>query len=785
MKRVKIFCLMMCISLFLTGCSKGGSALDGSERTNQASQSSKVPDAPKREWVYVPEVIEVDARQYVPYENMQLAGDVFCYAVQGGDTETASKNIGRYSLTTRELKKSPIDFPEGGRIWDLGKHFFTQAEELYATANVYPADYSSMKRFLCKFDAEGNCLFSKDITEQAGRNESLDRLTVDTQGRIYIFVDNGEILLYTGDGEYHGSVRCCPPESTVPVRIKGACSGADGKYYVCIGKGRMDISGEILSAEEARWGEDRSVSCTLAEIDFESAKLTEVATNLPNVSGICAGKRKEGDSGSGYDFLFYDNRAVYGYNLASQKNNSGSPWEELFVWLDSDINGYCVTNLYLLSDGRPCATVYDYKYEDKAIVALTKVKGEDAPIREELVLATVDGKSDLEAMAVKFNRGNSRYHITVKRYESLTDLYNAVLKKEPIDLIDISGVNVQKLVSRGFLENLAPYVEQSEALKPADFVDGILDAYTFEDTLVGIPTSFSIRTVVGKETQMEQKAGLTLEELLTAADRYPKAKTFDGMTKEEMMQYIMMFNEDAFIDWKTGDCHFESEKFKAVLQYVNRFPDALKGEEEGTSLSDKIQRGEVLFAIADMTTFSAVQRFEKMFEGDASYVGFPTTEGRGGHLLLGWDAYAIAVSSKHKEGAWQFIEDLLTRDKTEMYYDTYEAGSFSHYFPSLKKVLNERVEDTIEEGRQIPKDKYPIYDYGSGGAFQPHVLSWDDVNVILDLIPDATPAFSVKEDEVIKIIGEEAPAYYTGQKSAEDVMKVIQNRVSLYVKENL
>ena len=110
-------------------------------------------------------------------------------------------------------------------------------------------------------------MFSKDITKQAGRNESLDRLTVDAQGRIYIFMDK-EILLYTRDGEYHGSVRYCPPESTVPIRIKGACSGADGKYYVCIGKGRMDISGEILSAEEARWGEDRSVIRTEAAIDI-------------------------------------------------------------------------------------------------------------------------------------------------------------------------------------------------------------------------------------------------------------------------------------------------------------------------------------------------------------------------------------------------------------------------------------------------------------------------------------------------------------------------------------
>lgn len=50
------------------------------------------------------------------------------------------------------------------------------------TANVYPSDYSHMKRFLCRFDSEGNCLFSRNITEQAGRGASLDRLAVDGGG---------------------------------------------------------------------------------------------------------------------------------------------------------------------------------------------------------------------------------------------------------------------------------------------------------------------------------------------------------------------------------------------------------------------------------------------------------------------------------------------------------------------------------------------------------------------------------------------------------------------------
>lgn len=44
---------------------------------------------------------------------------------------------------------------------------------------------------------------------------------------------------------------------------------------------------------------------------------------------------------------------------------------------------------------------------------------------------------------------------------------------------------------------------------------------------------------------------------------------------------------------------------------------------------------------------------------------------------------------------------------------------------------------------------------------------------------------SETRNEIIKIIHEEAQACYSEQKSADDVAKVIQNRVSLYVCENI
>lgn len=756
MKKLKgirpAYCLMVCVSLFLTAC--GGSGIFGrdgisdsdsiSERDGTSGENSISGEGaasyiePDREWVYVPEVFTVDSRQYVDYERMQPVGDTLCYVSRGEDTQSGVKSICRFSLADGGFQSVPIHWPEGGNDWEVGSRFFTQDQGLYMTANVYSAG-SGMKRFLCKIDSEGNCLFSRDITEQAGRNVSLHGLIVDGQGRSCLYLDNGEILLYTGEGEYHGSVGYRSSDSQVPAQVRGACVGTDGGLYICVGRERVNI------AEGDAEGTD-SVRCALMEIDFENVRLLEIAGNLPNINGLCRESSQGSDSVGQYDLLLYDEKAVYGYRFDT-KSDSESPGEELFRWMESDVNGYCVKNLYLLEDGRLCATVVDWMNDDRVIVALKRTRAEQAPKREELVLATVDGGSDLATMAVRFNRGNSRYHLSVKSYDSLTDLYNAVLTKAPIDLIDLSGVNVRKLVDRGLFEDLAPYVDRSEVFERSDFVEGILDAYTWGDTLTGIPVEFMIRTVVGNGAKLNNKGGLTLEELYSIEDRYPGTKAFDGVTREEMMQYIMMFHEDVFIDWDTGVCHFDSEEFQAVLQYVSQFPEHPAGGRE--------EESEVLFAIKEASPY-VLWDCVKKFGEDAACVGFPSVDGRGGHLLISSDAYAIASVSKHKESAWAFIEDSLTQDRGELYAELWLT------WPALKKTLAERVEVAMDRER----------------------FTWDDVNTALKLVPHAMPFFSVKDDEIIKIINEEAGAYYSGQKGAGDVVSVIQNRIQLYVDES-
>ena len=61
--------------------------------------------------------------------------------------------------------------------------------------------------------------------------------------------------------------------------------------------------------------------------------------------------------------------------------------------------------------------------------------------------------------------------------------------------------------------------------------------------------------------------------------------------------------------------------------------------------------------------------------------------------------------------------------------------------------------------------------------------SLEEADLILRLIEAAKPVSFSEANEVVKIINEEAEGYYLGQKTAEEVMEIIQNRVRIYVNE--
>lgn len=59
----------------------------------------------------------------------------------------------------------------------------------------------------------------------------------------------------------------------------------------------------------------------------------------------------------------------------------------------------------------------------------------------------------------------------------------------------------------------------------------------------------------------------------------------------------------------------------------------------------------------------------------------------------------------------------------------------------------------------------------------------EDVDQVKDLVYNTTAVSGAVSDDITNIINEEAAAYFSGQKSAEDVAKIIQSRMQVYLSE--
>lgn len=720
-----------------------------------------------KEWAYVPEFITID-EENVDYYDMQILGENICYLSYDWDEETgeSSQSICKYSLADRNVTSTPITWLEEGGNRNINRGRFGEDGSMYAIMYSYNEDYSESQQFLTKFDAEGKQIFSTEMTDLVG-DSYVDTLAVDGEGRLYVAGDS-QIWLFDGEGNRQGAVSM---NGGGDVWIDTMACGRDGKMY--IGYNNYDGNSSTYS---------------LCEVDFAGKKLGQAYEDVPRNNGFIAGTE--------YDFLLTDGTGLYGYDLAKKEK------EHLFDWLDSDINGNNVRKFSQLEDGRILAVIEDWENNDNGIALLTKKKADEVPQKETIVVATMGGSYNLQSKAVKFNKTSDKYHISVRDYvdynnwtentwsDALANLNNDITSNNNCpDLIDLSNVNIPQLVAKDVLEDLSPYLEKSGNVNRGDFVENILNAYTYDGKLVSIPTYFSIQTVIGSASMVGSEGGWTLEQLIALANEHPDAELFDRVSKQSILQAALMFNEDAFINWETGECSFDTDGFKNILEFVNRFPDEVNYEQGMDSEPTRIQNGEVLLSTAYIYDFNQLQMYNEIFQGDYNCVGFPTVDGKGGHALSANEAYAITTKSEKKDGAWEFLESILTATDNNRFY----SG-----FPTLKSSLEKMAEEAVtpryltDENGEVVKDENgePIVQggtssvgYEDGWSYTYRLATQEEVDKVMELMDMAKPVSYNGDDEISKIINEEAEAFFKGQKSADEVAGIIQNRVNNYVGE--
>lgn len=139
----------------------------------------------------------------------------------------------------------------------------------------------------------------------------------------------------------------------------------------------------------------------------------------------------------------------------------------------------------------------------------------------------------------------------------------------------------------------------------------------------------------------------------------------------------------------------------------------------------------------------------------------------------------ISARSKHQDGAWQFVRQFLTEE--------YQSGDQLYDMPVLKSAFLEKAKQATERSYWTDEDGNKQYYDDTWNINGEEVIlepfTQEEVDAICEFIYTVNRTAYYNED-IRNIIVEEAEAFFSGQKSAQDVADVIQSRAQVFVNEN-
>jgi len=636
-------------------------------------------------------------------------------------------------------------------------------QNLYYTFEVTAGTLEEMENagvLLCRRTVGGELSYWKYLPGAAG-------LAVDAEGRACV-LSEGKILVFDAEGNQVRSVSVEAYQDGAGGDFEELFMDSEGRVYYCVrGKNYM----------------------------WRSLELTE--EGLQDAGDFMGSYTRHIAAMDGDVFLFSSNDSGSLYQYSREKETT----EELLRWTHSGIIGSQVHSLVEVADGIllvNCGDGMNY-----SLYQLTRIPTEALQEKETLVLAALSNDSELQQAVMKFNESNSQYRILIDEYGAefsesegrmiFPMLDAALVSSNPPDLLDLSYMDIGKYAGQGALEDLSPYLESSSELSREDYLDNMLDGMTVDGKLLCIPLAFDLQVVAGRVSQVGDMESWSMEDVYRLTDTHPESRgglINDGYGEMKQRSFFLRkfcssYYLEKFVDWDSLECDFDCEEFCRLLAWVGDY--AWEPEAATEQVGDVFYEWKYIPETALLVSYSGVNfEFMKLFEvlcgEDTVLLGFPTIDGKGSFPVKMKGALAICADSSHKEAAWEFIEYYLSNTRTPMFYfstkkdriqQKYQAAVTPIYNEGGDADRSEESEMTVKGQIRVGAEEYPYY-----------VIPSEQADAILHAIETADfRPMSAAEEMIISIVAEEAESYFAGDKSLQEVTRVIQNRARLLLQE--
>lgn len=529
----------------------------------------------------------------------------------------------------------------------------------------------------------------------------------------------------------------------------------------------------------------------LRELDLKTGELSE-KKELP----IDPMKHNINGSSNGY-ILISDQTGMMKY-----KPGDAEPVKFL-DYVNSDLPVYTLNNVCFINDKEFIATYNDITDYKLSLSKFVYVAPENIPDKITLLLACDYMDSNVKRDVIRFNKSNDKYRITMMDYSiynnyseeeqipgSFTKMNNDIISgKIPDIMVFSSGIDISSWANKGLLADIGELIAKDEELSKLEYLDNVFKAMHVNDKQYTLIPYFAVSTMVARKDMVGDRTGWTMSEMQQFLKTLPAdVKPYDGdYVRETMLYYVMQFCGDDFVDINTGKCNFDSQEFVEILEFVKTLPEEINYSDDywenydWMEVQDMFRNKKAVMMSCTIYDFKdMVSEFHGRLGDEPSFVGFPGVSGNSSVVMPVSSVFAISAKSENQDGAWQFVRQYLTEE--------YQTGDDFYGLPVLKSAFEEKAKLSTKKPFWIDEvtGEKTEYDYTYWGAEEEVILepfTQKEVDDICNFIYSIEKGV-YSNPYITNIVNEEASAFFKGQKTAKDVVQIIQSRAQVYVDEN-
>ena len=337
------------------------------------------------------------------------------------------------------------------------------------------------------------------------------------------------------------------------------------------------------------------------------------------------------------------------------------------------------------------------------------------------------------------------------------------------DIIVMNELPQDKYVAKNILTNFYDLMDKDADFDRNQYYQNIFEGSQDGEGLYAMPFSFAIDALTGN-TEMLEQANIKIDDQTWTWDEFENiSKKLKEKVGEDYVAFVNLFpiqllaeyieaNYDTLID--QGKANFDSELFRDMMRQIKSMYDEGVLKAEFTYDYNK-----TLFHNANL--LDPITGLSQVLDPKIKIYQRPTVNGK--YNGTGFKSYfTLGMNSKSKvqDEAWNFIKFMLSEEMQS----TPMVMGFAMHKAVVEKQLGEAKQQAVAGTMPLLEQKFDANTVES------------KIKELHKLIEGANKNLS-SDFKVVSIAIEEFDSYMSGQKSVEDVSKLIQNRVNTYINE--